>query len=107
MEEIRLPGGVWRYDPDELLGPPGGFGSVFKGWSADDAPVAVKRLKVEAKAAAHREITLAEFLAGRELKHVVPVMDAGMDAASELYFVVMPRADGSLQDTLDEGTLYA
>jgi len=45
---------------------------------------------------------LAEDLAGKELSHVIPILDAGQDANSNQYFVVMPRADKSLQDELEQ-----
>ena len=62
--------------------------------------MAVKRLHLAASEAAHRELTIAEDLADRELRHVMPVLDAGQDSESEGYFVVMPVAERSLQDRL-------
>ncbi len=49
---------------------------------------------------------IAEDLAGREFSHVVPIFDAGQDAESDFYFVVMARAQGSLQDELDKGKIF-
>jgi len=105
MQKIRLTKGVWKYNPHEPLGPEGGFGIVFAGESAEHGPIAVKRLKVTASEAAHRELRIADDLAGRELHHVVPVLDSGQDAESEAYFVVMARAERSLQSLLDEGNV--
>ena len=99
---IRLQRGEWRFDPDERLGEPGGFGEVFKGVDADGQPIAVKRLKVRADQAAQRELRIAERFAGRDFQHVVPILDAGLDAETDWYFVVMPRASHSLADTLAE-----
>jgi serine/threonine protein kinase len=50
---------------------------------------------------------LAAKLASRDLAYVMPVLDSGRDAESDSYFIVMPRADFSLQDTLDKGTRYS
>src|SRR5437660_81698 len=100
MKKIRLPNGLWSYDPKKPLGAPGGFGAVFRGQDSKGNPVAVKRLHIDAAQAAHRELTIARDLAGRQLHHVIPVLDAGQDSESEAYFVVMPVAEQSLQDRL-------
>lgn len=57
----------------------------------------MKRLHLSATSAAHRELAIADDLAGRQLRHVVPILDCGQDPASENYFVVMPAAETSLQ----------
>lgn len=62
--------------------------------------MAVKRLHIDAAQAAHRELKIARDLANRILRNVIPVFDAGQDAESNAYFVVMPIAEGSLQDRL-------
>lgn len=100
MNQIRLPKGKWSYDPAKPLGTPGGFGAVFRGKDSESNPVAVKRLHLNATQAAHRELTIAQDLAGRQLRHVMPVLDAGQDSESESYFVIMPIAEESLQDRL-------
>lgn len=99
--QVRLPGGLWSYDPKKPLGAPGGFGAVFAGKGAANEPIAVKRLHIDAAQAAHRELKVAAELAGREFKHVMPVFDAGQDSESDGYFVIMPVAEQSLQDQLD------
>lgn len=38
---------------------------------------------------------------GRDLSHIVPVLDAGQDANTERYFLIMPVCDCSLQDVID------
>lgn len=103
VHEIRLQHGVWSYDDSEaaLLGPPGGFGSVYKGWDGKGLEVAVKRLHLNAQHMAHRELKIADQLIKRDLKHVVSVLDYGQDALSDGYFIVMPRCDKSLQQHLD------
>jgi serine/threonine-protein kinase len=70
--------------------------------------VAIKKLHLSAANAAHRELRIADELKGRSFEHVVPFIDAGEDADTGDYFVVMPRADGSLQSKLDkDGALSA
>ena len=105
ITEIRLNKGVWTYDESDMLGPPGGFGEVFRGHGGCGA-VAVKRLKLTADAAAHRELKLGESLSSRQLNNVVPVLDYGQDADSDRYFLVMPICDYSLEQHLtDKGQL--
>lgn len=98
---IRLPGGMWAYDSERPLGKPGGFGAVFLGTGESGDRVAVKKLHLGAQEAAHRELRIAEELFGRALTNVLPVLDAGQDAETEGYFLVMPVAESSLQDCLD------
>ncbi len=106
MERIRLERGEWNYDPDQPLGPEGGFGAVFAGSGQGQDSVAVKRLNITAQDAAHRELRMAEELAGRELPHVIPILDAGLDAVSGRYFVVMARAQKTLQEELCSGKVW-
>lgn len=102
---IRLPRGAWWFDPDSRLGPRGGFGDVFEGGrSADDRSLAIKRLLLSAGEAGHRELDIAEVLVQRDLEWVVPILDAGQDAESERYFVVMERAEGNLRGPLVQET---
>ena len=99
MPTIRLNNGEWTFDEGQRLGPPGGFGEVFVGAGSSGA-VAVKRLNLTAGHAAHRELSIGAFLSSRTLKHIVPVFDAGQDADSDRYYLVMPICEGSLQDRL-------
>lgn len=101
MHTIKLPTGEWMYDDLSPLGPPGGFGEVFRG-SGNGSDVAVKRLKLTARQAAHRELAIGLELQNRELNHVVPILDCGQDAESEGYYLVMPVCEKSLQDVLQE-----
>lgn len=107
MEEIHLQRGRWKYDPSNQLGPPGGFGAVFKGESDDGEAVAVKRLKLTANDAAHRELEVAEELSDRSFRNVLPVFDAGEDAGSGRYFLVMPEAKHSLKARLDQDGTFS
>jgi len=97
---IRLTSSEWAFDENERLGPPGGFGDVFRG-TGPDGPVAIKRLKLDAGHAAHRELRIGADLIERPLTHVVPVLDAGQDAESDRYFLVMPICEQSLQQSID------
>jgi hypothetical protein len=108
MTTIKLPTGTFEYDPSKPLGRRGGFGQVFAGKSADGGEVAIKKLHLSAADAAHRELRIADELKGRAFEHVVPFIDAGEDADTGDYFVVMPRAEGSLQNSVDKtGALAA
>lgn len=102
MIEIQLNNTSWSYDPDRQLGETGGFGAVFEGQSDDGAAVAIKRLHVDATEAASRELRIAEVLAEAGHEHVMPILDSGLDQQSGRYFIVMPVAEYSLQDALDE-----
>lgn len=97
-ERVRLRS-EWFYDPSAPLGDPGGFGAVFAGRGGDGIEVAVKRIRL-ATPEGQREIDIADGLIGRELQHVVRVFDAGRDASSGAYFIVMERASGSLQEAI-------
>lgn len=98
---IRLPGGEWEYDDNCPLGKAGGFGEVFRGRGIEGS-IAVKRLKLNANQAAHRELKIGKELMQRSLSHVVPIIDAGRDSESDRYFLVMPVCEFSLQDKIDK-----
>jgi hypothetical protein len=98
MPEIHLPSGSkWTYNELDMLGPPGGFGAVFRGHGADSRVVAVKRLKSDYQS---REMRIADYLLGHGLAHVIPIFDAGFDVAAATNFIVMPVADVSLQQQI-------
>jgi serine/threonine-protein kinase len=98
---IKLPKGEWIFDDQKQLGKPGGFGDVFLG-SGSSGIVAIKRLKLSAGEAAHRELSVGGHLSSRELAHVVPVIDFGQDSQSDRYYLVMPKCERSLQDELEK-----
>lgn len=102
MEMIRLKRALWEYDANKPLGPEGGFGAVYSGSNENGEQVAVKRLKISATEAAHRELRIADELAGKAYTNIMPILDAGQDADSDRYFIVMPCAEKSLQDHIDE-----
>ena len=54
MQVIKLNHETWEIDTSKALGPPGGFGEVFRGKGVN-GDVAIKRLMVTASDAAHRE----------------------------------------------------
>jgi len=97
MNTIQLPHGIWQYDPTKLLGKPGGFGAVYEGTSNQGEPVAIKLISVDG----HREIDVADDLLNKDFAHVIPVYDAGQDTGSGTNFLVMARAEKSLQDVIN------
>ncbi|MGI0069460.1 MAG: protein kinase domain-containing protein, partial [Nitrosopumilaceae archaeon] len=99
MQTIKLNKKTWKLDTNSVLGSPGGFGEVFRG-AGENGDVAIKRLKVTASEAAHRELQIVRSLSERVLNHVVPILDYGQDADSDRYFIVMPICDKSLQDEI-------
>ncbi|MFX0203320.1 MAG: serine/threonine-protein kinase [Candidatus Hodarchaeota archaeon] len=98
MRQIKLSRGEWHYDPNARLGAEGGFGVVYAGNAEGYGPIAIKKLKIDAQEAAHRELRIAEEFAGQQFDHVMPFLDSGQDAESDSFFVVMPQAEKSLQD---------
>jgi serine/threonine protein kinase len=100
MKTVRLTNNTWQYDPDQQLGPDGGFGQVFAGLSNSGEEIAVKRLYLRVSATAYRELEMAENLMNRSFEHILPIYDAGQDADSDYYFVVMPRAEKSLREEI-------
>jgi len=101
MKEIKLQKACWTYDDSKQLGPAGGFGTVFLGYSVSGDEVAIKRLNLDDKSLAHREMNIAKELLARELEYVLPFIDAGQDAISHRYFTVMPKADKDLQSEIE------
>src|SRR5689334_370446 len=83
---IRLPRGEWYYNPLRPLGPAGGFGEVFEGEAQDGRKLAVKRLKLTAGKAAHRELKIADELSEKSFQHVLSVIDSGEDAEAGGYY---------------------
>ncbi|MDO8176719.1 MAG: protein kinase [Undibacterium sp.] len=98
--EIKLNSGTWEIDTSKPLGKEGGFGEVFLG-GGSNGPAAIKRLKLTAGQAAHREMDVGAELAGKTYEHVVPILDSGLDADSDRYYLVMPVCERSLQDEID------
>jgi eukaryotic-like serine/threonine-protein kinase len=106
MITIRLRAGEWKYDLNHPLGPEGGFGEVFFGESIDGKFVAVKRLKITANDAAHRELKVADWFKGKKFDYLMPYYDSGQDSESDMYFLVMPQAERSLEEKIQhEGVL--
>jgi serine/threonine protein kinase len=97
--------GVWRYNPSSPLGPPGGFGAVFLGYDNNNQEVAVKKLHISSNTTGHRELLVSEELSGKPFNHIIPFYDSGIDADSGEYFVVMAKAEMSLQDLLNTKSL--
>lgn len=99
--KIRLPNGEWEIHDDQPLGRTGGFGPVFAGTRRGFPQLAIKRLNITATDSAYREPRIADALARKDLRHVVPIYDFGRDAQSDYYFIVMPKASKSLREALD------
>ena len=105
MQTVKLEKFEWDVDTARRLGEPGGFGEVFMG-SGPAGEVAIKRLNLNAGAAAHREMQIGECLADHKYNHVVPIFDYGLDANGGGYYLVMPVCERSLQEHLrDNGPL--
>jgi len=102
VKTIKLPSGAFLYDPTKPLGKPGGFGQVFAGKTSNGEDVAIKKLHISSADAAHRELGIADELKGRSLEFVVPFIDFGEDADSGDYFVVMAKAEQSLQNFIEK-----
>jgi serine/threonine-protein kinase len=105
MKQIKLRNGVWEYDPLVILGPPGGFGTVFLGHGEQGGEVAVKKLHISSASAGNRELIISEELCGRDLSHVIPYYDSGIDAETLEYFIIMAKAEKSLQQVVDMGAI--
>lgn len=101
MQEINLSGKGWRFDESKPLGTPGGFGAVFLGIDENDNPVAVKRLHIKTQEHSARELEIAEYLTGHDHPHIIPIYAAGKDVSSNQYFIVMARANQSLEDLIE------
>jgi len=106
MITIRLRKGEWKYNPKHPLGSEGGFGEVFLGESAVGKLVAVKRLKIAASTAAHRELKIADWIEKKTFSHIMPCYDSGQDSESDMYFVVMPQAELSLDAKIKQEGVF-
>lgn len=106
MITITLPNGTWEYDPNDLLGPAGGFGAVYAGKSLDGNEVAVKKIHPHIASAAHRELQIAHELVQSTHEHVIPILDAGQDSDSGDLFVVMAFATDSLAAAIEAHGSY-
>src|SRR5437867_1184187 len=100
MQIITLAGRTWTLDESKPLGSPGGFGAVFRGADAQGNSVAIKRIHIQARQDAARELEITKYLAGHDHPHVIPFHAAGQDAASRQYFIVMAKAERSLADLI-------
>lgn len=105
MREIKLNKDLWVFDPNYPLGTPGGFGAVFLGYDNKKLEVAVKKLHISSNSTGNRELVVSEELSGKSFNNIIPFYDSGIDADSGEYFVVMARAEKSLQDLLNTGSL--
>ncbi|MCL6099452.1 MAG: serine/threonine protein kinase [Bacteroidetes bacterium] len=96
MINIKLKTTQWNYDPNKLIGEPGGFGAVFYGEDKNGNAVAVKKLHSTIGKEINRELRFAEELMSQNHNHVMAYLDYGEDIISGEYFIVMPKAEYSL-----------
>ena len=102
MAKIKLSKREWYYHPKSRIGDVGGFGRVFTGTDISrKQQVAVKKLHNKLDNAGHRELDIAKELLDKNFRHVMMVLDFGIDANTGFYFFVMPKAEKSLQDVLN------
>lgn len=106
MIKIHLTHNTWYYNQNRQLGPAGGFGTVFYGEDKDHNKFAIKKLKVDANEAGHRELRVADDFIHHDFKNIIPIYDSGQDSNSDSYFIVMALAEKSLQDDLNNGIKY-
>jgi serine/threonine protein kinase len=83
------------------IGANSGLGEIFEGQGENGEMVAVKRIRRVTPGLATGEIRIGRIFMTRSAEHVIPILDAGKDAHSDSNFLVMPRADESLQDRID------
>jgi serine/threonine protein kinase len=100
MQKIKLRKETWEYEPTIMLGLPGGFGTVFLGYNAKGEKVAVKKLHISSGATGNRELVIAEELSGKNFRNIIPFYDSGIDADTSEYYVVMAKAEKSLQELI-------
>ncbi|MBA4189520.1 MAG: hypothetical protein C0467_16145 [Planctomycetaceae bacterium] len=108
LKSIRLPRGEWFYDPENRLGN-GNFATVFAGHSAEHGEIAVKQLRVgtaDEVCSTRRELEIANQLVGKSFQHVVPIFDSGRDTQSDFNYVVMAKAERTLDEDLKRGVPF-
>ena len=103
MLQIALNRARWAFDPQKPIGNPGSYGTVFEGRSQVGEIVAVKRLNIDANQSAHREMKVADDLIDRPLEFVITILDYGEDAEGGGIFIVMPKAQMTLQEKMRTG----
>lgn len=105
MRTLTLTHATWEIDEEKLLGSPGGYGAVFAGRNEMGTPVAIKLLKTVDDHA--RELEFAAFFCGKSTKHIVPILDHGVDAATGRPCVVMAQAERNLRTKLHEVAAFS
>lgn len=106
MERIRLSQGIWYYDPEQPIGPKGGFGTVYAGNSPEYGDLAIKRIFIDVQDVAHRELRIADELMRHNFEHIIQFFDSGIDADTGINYVVMARAEKSLQQEISAGKIF-
>ncbi len=102
MDTITLQRDTWHFDQKNRIGDISSFAEVFKGTSNDGKDVAIKRLNISAKDTGNRELDISKELIGKSFENVIQIYDAGIDSASDRYFIVMALAEKSLAKQIQE-----
>ena len=105
MKKIDLKRKIWKYNPKKNLGENGSFGEVFEGIGTDQKIVAIKRIFQEAPHSGQRELDIAESFIGKNFDHVISIFDTGIDKKTDRYFIVMEKADFSLEQYITNNSL--
>jgi serine/threonine protein kinase len=98
---VELSGNRWTFDDANRLGQAGGFGTVYLGKGSDGKEVAIKILHAVGDDGL-RELEFAKALTGRVTKHIIPIIDCGIDDATSSACIVMEKAEKTLREFISE-----
>jgi hypothetical protein len=98
---IELDKNRWMVDDARRLGAPGGFGTAYIGQGADDREVAIKILHAVGDDGP-RELEFAKAFTGRAKKHVIPILDCGIDPTTSRICIVTEKAEKTLREWTSE-----
>lgn len=62
---------------------------------------AIKQLKINAEDSSFRELSIAAELEEKDYEHVIKIYNSGQDAETGRTYIVMNKAQMSLQDFID------
>lgn len=102
-------GDTYLWFPSRELGR-GGYSIVYEGETVDNRPLAIKRVEIREDSTgrwyanarlAERELDVAERLPDAASDYLMPVLDDVLGESA--LFLIMPRADRSLDDVLKAG----
>jgi serine/threonine-protein kinase len=101
LVEIKLPKGIYTYDTENQLGPNGGFGKVYLGINETGEECAIKLINIDADESSFREHSIASQLEDKDYNHIISIWDSGQDSDSGRTYIVMNKAERSLQQFID------